>query len=56
LWVRRVNGVDIFTMVLGYARAALDAHDAELPAALAARSFSWTGGGHGPEPPLPDAT
>lgn len=55
LWLRRVNAVEIFTAVLDYARADDDADDG-LPAALAARSFSWTGGGQGPAPGVADAT
>jgi cobaltochelatase CobN len=54
LWLRRVNSVEIFTALLDYARAALDDGDAAPPRALAARSFSWTGGGQGPEPPVAD--
>ena len=56
LWFRRVNDVDVFTALLDYARRTLDTDDAGLPPALTARSFSWTGGGHGPAPPLADAT
>jgi cobaltochelatase CobN len=56
LWLRRMNGVEAFTTLLGYARATLDGADDGLPPVLAARSFSWTGGGQGPEPPVSDAT
>jgi cobaltochelatase CobN len=49
-WFRRVNSVELFATLLGYARAAVDAPDAVPPPALAERSFSWTGGGVGPEP------
>ena len=56
LWLRRVNSIDVFTTLLDHARARLDGDDAGLPPALAARSFSWTGGGEGPTPPLADAT
>lgn len=56
LWFRRVNDVEVFTTLLDYARATVDTDDAGLPPALAARSFSWTGGGRGPAPPLADAT
>jgi hypothetical protein len=52
LWLRRVNDVDAFTRVLDWARGALDDVDARLPADLAARSFTWTGGGEGPAPPI----
>jgi hypothetical protein len=53
-WFRRVNSVEVFAALLAWAR---DGHgdDAALPPALAARSFSWTGGGVGPEPPIADA-
>jgi cobaltochelatase CobN len=51
LWLRRVNDVDVFAALLDYARAVVDADDGLLPPALAARSFTWTGGGDGPEPP-----
>ena len=56
LWFRRVNDVDVFTALLDYARSTPDTDDADLPPALAARSFSWTGGGYGPAPPVADAT
>jgi len=55
LWLRRVNGVDVFATLLDYARAVVDADDTPLSPVLAARSFTWTGGGHGPEPPCADA-
>ena len=54
IWLRRVNHVDAFTGILGWARQALDDGEAPLPPELAARSFAWTGGGEGPAPPLPD--
>ena len=50
LWLRRINTPDLFDAVLAYARIAADAPGAPLPADLAERSFSWTGGGIGPEP------
>lgn len=53
-WFRRVNAIEPFTALLDYARTALEG-EASLPPALAARSFSWTGGGEGPEPPVSDA-
>ena len=52
LWMRRVNDVDTFTTILDWARTALDAKDSPLSPALAARSFTWTGGGEGPTPPI----
>ena len=50
LWFRRINTPELFGAVLAYARTALDAPGAALPDELAACSFSWTGGGVGPEP------
>lgn len=52
IWLRRVNDVGAFTRILDWARAALDGGDGRLPSALAARSFTWTGGGEGPSPPF----
>jgi cobaltochelatase CobN len=49
LWFKRINTPDLFLAVLGYVRAALAAPDTSLPDELMARSFSWTGGGVGPE-------
>ena len=50
LWLRRMNTPELFRALLGYARTAVAAPGAPLPRELAARSFSWTGGGLGPEP------
>jgi len=50
LWFKRVNTLDLFEQLLAYVRTALDAPGAPLPDELAARSFSWTGGGLGPAP------
>ena len=50
LWFKRINTSDLFAALLAYVRAALEAPGAPLPEELAARSFSWTGGGLGPEP------
>jgi hypothetical protein len=55
LWLRRMNSPELIAALVDYARAAVDAGDPALPAALAARSFTWTGGGIGPEPPVADA-
>jgi hypothetical protein len=52
LWLRRVNHIEAFATILGWARDALDGGDQRLPPALAARSFTWTGGGEGPSPPI----
>ena len=48
LWFKRVNTLDLFEKLLVYVRTAVDAPAAPLPEELAARSFSWTGGGLGP--------
>jgi cobaltochelatase CobN len=48
-WFRRMNDPKLVTALLDYSRG--DA-EAPLPAELAARSFSWTGGGLGPAPPI----
>ena len=50
LWFKRINTPDLFGALLAYAGAAVEAPGAPLPEQLAARSFSWTGGGLGPEP------
>jgi len=50
LWFKRINTSDLFAALLAYVRAALEAPGAPLPEELAARSFSWTGGGLGPAP------
>ncbi len=52
LWFRRMNSSELFADLLAYAGDALRDHDARLPESLAIRSFSWTGGGIGPEPPV----
>jgi cobaltochelatase CobN len=50
LWLRRINSTAMFAAVLAYARAAVAAPGAPPPSALVERSFTWTGGGLGPEP------
>jgi cobaltochelatase CobN len=52
LWLRRVNDIDAFRTILDWARSALEDDDRRLPPALATRSFTWTGGGEGPPPPI----
>jgi cobaltochelatase CobN len=52
IWLRRVNDVETFEQILDWAGAALGGDDARLPPPLAARSFTWTGGGEGPAPPV----
>jgi cobaltochelatase CobN len=49
LWFRRINSLELFEALLAYVLAAVAAPDAPLPAPLTALSFSWTGGGVGPE-------
>jgi cobaltochelatase CobN len=50
LWLRRIDSAELFAVALTYTRAAITDPSASLPPALAERSFSWTGGGIGPEP------
>ena len=52
LWFRRMNTPALVETVLAYAREVADAGAPPLPAELASRSFSWAGGGRGPEPPI----
>jgi hypothetical protein len=54
LWFRRINSVERFKEVLSYAATAAAGVGATPPAPLASRSFSWTGGGLGPHPPILD--
>ena len=56
VWLRRINSVEPFEMLLGWLRRALDGGDAALPPTLAERAFAWTGGGEGPPPPIEDRT
>jgi (2Fe-2S) ferredoxin len=53
-WFRRMNAPELFSSLLTYARGVVDGHAPVLPPELAARSFAWTGGGLGPEPPIAD--
>ena len=52
LWFRRMNAPELITMLLDYSRAATNETAPPLPDELATRSFSWTGGGVGPAPPV----
>lgn len=52
LWFRRMNSSEVFGELLAYTREALQDADVRLPPPLAVRSFSWAGGGIGPEPPV----
>lgn len=55
LWFRRMNDPQLIDALLAYSRtASADGGAPPLPAELAARSFSWTGGGIGPAPPVGD--
>jgi len=54
LWLRRMNAPDALIALMDYCRNAVGAGDVPLPPALATRSFSWTGGGTGPAPPITD--
>ena len=52
LWFRRMNAPELIGALLDYSRAAAAGDEPALPAELASRSFSWTGGGVGPAPPI----
>lgn len=52
LWFRRINSPELLSALLDYGRAASDGATPPLPSELAERSFSWTGGGIGPIPPV----
>jgi hypothetical protein len=52
LWLRRVNDVNRFAALVQWARKILEGGDPTLPPPLAAHSFTWTGGGDGPPPPI----
>ena len=56
LWFRRMNAPDLITALLDYSRAATNGTAPPLPEELATRSFSWTGGGVGPPPPVDSPT
>jgi hypothetical protein len=49
-----MNTIELFTALLDYARD-VNGSRPSLPPALAERSFTWAGGGQGPEPPIDDA-
>lgn len=51
-WFRRMNAPDLLTALVDYSRVAANGDEPPLPPALADRSFSWTGGGVGPAPPI----
>ena len=51
LWFRRMNAPELVGALLDYCRATAD-KELPLPEDLATHSFSWTGGGIGPTPPV----
>ena len=53
LWLRRMNTEGLYDLLFGWLRETLDGRPrAPLPAELSGRSFTWTGGGQGPTPPI----
>ncbi len=53
LWLRRMNDETLFDVFFAWLRDALaDGGASPLPPELAMRSFTWTGGGQGPKPPI----
>ena len=52
LWFRRMNSPELFEELFRYAGDVARGKERPLPTALAERSFSWTGGGAGPAPPV----
>jgi hypothetical protein len=50
-----MNAPELFGSLLAYARGVVEGRAPALPPELATRSFAWTGGGLGPEPPIADA-
>jgi hypothetical protein len=56
LWLRRMNTELLYDAFFAWLRDALsDGAAPALPSVLRARSFTWTGGGKGPAPPMQDA-
>ena len=54
LWLRRVNSIERFAILLAWLREHLGGADIAMPADLARHAFAWTGGGEGPAPPIAD--
>jgi cobaltochelatase CobN len=54
LWFRRMNAPELVDALLAHCRTATAGDEGPLPRELDARSFSWTGGGLGPAPPVDD--
>jgi cobaltochelatase CobN len=51
-WLRRINTVEDFAVLLDWASKAAADGSTALPAGLQGRAFAWTGGGPGPMPPV----
>ena len=55
LWLRRMNTELLYDAFFAWLRDALsDGAAPALPSVLRAHSFTWTGGGKGPAPPMQD--
>jgi (2Fe-2S) ferredoxin len=55
-WLRRMNNESLYDVFFAWLRDALSNGTAlKLPSVLEARSFTWTGGGEGPAPPIEDS-
>jgi (2Fe-2S) ferredoxin len=52
LWLRRINSAEKIAAVLTCVAALAEGSADGVPAALAGWSFTWTGGGVGPTPPV----
>jgi cobaltochelatase CobN len=52
LWFRRMNYPELFSELFGYVDDAARGRARSLPTVLACHSFSWTGDGMGPAPPV----
>ena len=58
VWLRRMNDEALYDALFAWLRETLGDHGVPppLPSELAERSFAWTGGGDGPEPPVGQAS
>jgi cobaltochelatase CobN len=54
LWFRRMNSAELVAEVFRYVGDASADPTRPLPPRLARHSFTWAGGGVGPEPPVAD--
>jgi hypothetical protein len=52
LWLRRINSIELFGTLLDWLAEQARGGTQALPPALESRSFTWTGGGQGPAPPV----